>query len=191
MSKMRTVAAVAAGCITAGVLGIAPAIAHHSTAAFDTTRVIKVEGKVTQFRWINPYASIKVDGVAEGDEIDGVWTIEMTAPNILINQGWTRTALKVGDQGHDVRESATQCDRAQRRQPRWFVHRCGLGERQHARPHGRQGRGLESETRRGERPDTTPGRVSRETRPIFSMSLAPSAFRRRANVAVSVFTRST
>ena len=98
MRKMRTVAAVAAGCITAGVLGIAPAIAHHSTAAFDTTRVIKIEGKVTQFRWINPHASIKVDGVAEGDEIDGVWTIEMTAPNILINQGWTRTALKVGDQ---------------------------------------------------------------------------------------------
>jgi hypothetical protein len=70
---------------------------HHSTAAFDTTRVVKVEGTVTQFRWINPHASIKVDGVTEGDDADGVWTVEMTAPNVLINQGWTRTALKVGD----------------------------------------------------------------------------------------------
>ena len=33
---------------------------HHSTAAFDTTRVVKIEGTVTQFRWINPHASIKV-----------------------------------------------------------------------------------------------------------------------------------
>jgi len=28
---------------------------------------------------------------------DGVWTVEMTAPNVLINEGWTRTALKIGD----------------------------------------------------------------------------------------------
>ena len=71
--------------------------AHHSTAAFDTSRVVKIEGTITQFRWINPHASIKIDGVTEGDDTDGVWTVEMTAPNILINQGWTRTALKVGD----------------------------------------------------------------------------------------------
>ena len=76
---------------------MAPAAAHHSTAAFDTTRVVKIEGTVTQFRWINPHASIKIDGVAEGDAPDGLWTVEMTAPNVLINQGWTRTALKVGD----------------------------------------------------------------------------------------------
>lgn len=70
---------------------------HHSTAAFDTTRVVKIEGTITQFRWINPHASIKIDGISEGDDVDGLWTVEMTAPNVLINQGWTRTALKVGD----------------------------------------------------------------------------------------------
>jgi hypothetical protein len=78
-------------------LSTLPAGAHHSTAAFDTSRVVKIEGAITQFRWTNPHASIKVDGVSEGDYADGVWTVEMTAPNILINQGWTRTALKVGD----------------------------------------------------------------------------------------------
>jgi hypothetical protein len=74
-----------------------PAVAHHSTAAFDNTRVVKIEGTITQFRWINPHASIKIDGVSEGDDPDGVWTVEMTAPNVLINEGWTRTALQVGD----------------------------------------------------------------------------------------------
>jgi hypothetical protein len=58
---------------------------------------VKIEGTITQFRWINPHASIKIDGATEGDAPDGLWTIEMTAPNVLINQGWTRTALKVGD----------------------------------------------------------------------------------------------
>ena len=70
--------------------------AHHSTAAFDNTRVVRIEGRVTQVRWINPHASFKLDGDAsEGP--DGLWTIEMTAPNVLINQGWKRNSLRVGD----------------------------------------------------------------------------------------------
>jgi hypothetical protein len=79
------------------LLGTLPAGAHHSTAAFDNTRVVKLEGTITQFRWINPHASIKIDAKSEGDDPDGVWTVEMTAPNVLINEGWTRTALKNGD----------------------------------------------------------------------------------------------
>jgi hypothetical protein len=91
--KISSLAAVATAAVLAGL----PAGAHHSTAAFDTSRVVKIEGTITQFRWINPHASIKIDGVTEGDDADGLWTVEMTAPNILINQGWTRTALKIGD----------------------------------------------------------------------------------------------
>jgi hypothetical protein len=94
-----TVSKIAAGvaAAAAAVLGMLPAAAHHSTAAFDTSRVVKIEGTITQFRWINPHASIKIDGVTEGDAADGLWTVEMTAPNVLINQGWTRTALQIGD----------------------------------------------------------------------------------------------
>ena len=65
MTTMRKLGFFAAGITTAGWLAIAaPAIAHHSTAAFDNTKVIKLEGKITQFRWTNPHASIKIDGVA-------------------------------------------------------------------------------------------------------------------------------
>lgn len=81
--------------VLAAMLSI-PALAHHSTAAFDNSKVIRIEGTVTQFRWTNPHASIKIDGDAS-EGIDGVWTIEMTAPNILLNQGWKRTSLAVGD----------------------------------------------------------------------------------------------
>jgi len=99
------------------VFATGPAGAHHSTAAFDTSRVVKIEGTVTQFRWINPHASIKLDGVADGDAPDGLWTVEMTAPNVLINQGWTRTALKVGDKvtmyANPLRNSVTLNDGSQ------------------------------------------------------------------------------
>ena len=77
----------------AGMIGMGPAAAHHSTAAFDTSQVIKIEGTVTQFRWINPHSSIKIDGGSGR----GAWTIEMTAANVLLNDGWTRDALQVGD----------------------------------------------------------------------------------------------
>ncbi len=73
-----------------------PVFAHHSTAAFNNEQVVRIEGTITQFRWTNPHASIKIDGDAS-EGIDGVWTIEMTAPNILLRQGWKRTSLKQGD----------------------------------------------------------------------------------------------
>jgi hypothetical protein len=76
---------------------VMPASAHHSTAGFDSSVVVAVEGTVTQFRWINPHASIKVDGKASGGFPGGVWTVEMTAPTVLLNAGWKRTSLKVGD----------------------------------------------------------------------------------------------
>ena len=96
MTLFSRIPALAAAAIVTSLSAL-PAGAHHSTAAFDNSRVIKIEGTITQFRWINPHASIKIDGVTAGDDPDGVWTVEMTAPNVLINEGWTRTALKVGD----------------------------------------------------------------------------------------------
>ena len=96
MKKVHWIAGLAV--VLAGIgVNVAPALAQHSTAAFDNNRVIKIEGTVKQFRWINPHASFKVEGVAEGDFPDGLWTIEMTAANVLISQGWKRTSLVEGD----------------------------------------------------------------------------------------------
>lgn len=82
--------------LAAAALLSMPAFAHHSTSAFDNEKVIRIEGTVTQFRWINPHASFKLEGDAsEGP--DGLWTVEMTAPNVLMRVGWKRSSLKVGD----------------------------------------------------------------------------------------------
>jgi len=89
--------AVAASAVAVLAMWAWPTVAHHSTAAFDNARIVRIEGTITQFRWINPHASIKLEGKAEGWP-DGLWTVEMTAPNVLINQGWKRTSVKNGDQ---------------------------------------------------------------------------------------------
>jgi hypothetical protein len=96
MKVLDNVSTLAAAAIVTSMAAL-PIAAHHSTAAFDNARVVKLEGTITQFRWINPHASIKIDATSEGDDADGIWTVEMTAPNVLINEGWTRTALQEGD----------------------------------------------------------------------------------------------
>jgi len=94
LSQSRVV--IAPALVTLVAVVALPVGAHHSTAAFDNDRVVRIEGTVTQFRWINPHASFKVEGTAEGG-LDGLWTVEMTAANVLANQGWRRSALTVGD----------------------------------------------------------------------------------------------
>ena len=82
--------------ITAVALLSSVAYAHHSTSAFDNEKVVRIEGTITDVRWINPHASFKLEGDAsEGP--DGLWTVEMTAPNALMRVGWKRTTLKKGD----------------------------------------------------------------------------------------------
>ena len=92
------VVATASAILTVGLMGTSASVAHHSTAAFDNTKVIRIDGTITQFRWTNPHASIKIEGTVEGGP-DGLWTIEMTAPNVLINQGWKRNSIQPG---HEV-----------------------------------------------------------------------------------------
>ena len=78
--------------------------------------MVTIVGEVTQVRWINPHASFKLSGTADIGP-DGLWTIEMTAPNVLYNQGWKRTSLSVGDQvtvfANPLRNSVTLNDGSQ------------------------------------------------------------------------------
>ena len=74
------------------VLLAAPAAAHHSFAMFDQSKIMTLEGTVTEFQWTNPHAFIELDA-AGGRH----WSIELNSPNNLKRQGWTRAALKPGD----------------------------------------------------------------------------------------------
>jgi len=70
--------------------------AHHSGAMFDATHEQTLVGTITEFNWVNPHSSFKVN-VKGTDGAEVVWAIEMNAPQNLVRQGWKRTTLKNGD----------------------------------------------------------------------------------------------
>lgn len=88
----KTLIAAALGLIT--IAGAAQA--HHSFAMFDPAKVVTLQGKVKEFRWVNPHVSLFVDVPGPGGQA-GVWSIELTSPGNLTRLGWTRQALKPGD----------------------------------------------------------------------------------------------
>ena len=84
--------------VCSALLTSLPVSAHHSTAAFNENIVIKLTGTVKQFRWINPHSSFKVEATTDkADWPNGMWTIEMTAANALLRQGWKRNSIQAGD----------------------------------------------------------------------------------------------
>ena len=73
----------------------APAAAHHSYSMFDMNKTAVLEATVTRFKWQNPHAFIQAEVPVNGQSES--WSIEMTSPNNLIQEGWKRTSLRTGD----------------------------------------------------------------------------------------------
>ena len=63
---------------------------------FDLTRMVVLDATVQEFRWSNPHAFIRVSVPGTGGA-EEVWSIEMTSPNNLIEDGWNRRTLRTGD----------------------------------------------------------------------------------------------
>ncbi|HKE83956.1 MAG TPA: DUF6152 family protein [Vicinamibacterales bacterium] len=85
------------GC--AGVLlftSVVPVLAHHSPAAFDRTKEVKLVGTVKEFRWQNPHTWIEVL-VPDEKGKDVLWGVELTSPTYLIRAGWKSNIIKPGD----------------------------------------------------------------------------------------------
>jgi len=76
----------------------APALAHHSPAAFDRTKKVTLVGTVKEFRWQNPLTWIEVVVPDEKDKSKiVVWGVELTSPTYLIRAGWKSNIIKPGD----------------------------------------------------------------------------------------------
>jgi hypothetical protein len=78
------------------VLAIALLLAHHSTANYDASRVVKMKGVVTSVDWRNPHVRIHLD-VTEAEGRTANWNVETWGTGQLSLRGFTNGFLKPRD----------------------------------------------------------------------------------------------
>ena len=73
-----------------------PALAHHSAAAFDTTKEVKATGTITKYEFRNPHVYLTLQ-VTKADGSTAVLEVEAGAASVLNPLGFNRNSIAVGD----------------------------------------------------------------------------------------------
>ncbi|HEY1307779.1 MAG TPA: DUF6152 family protein [Vicinamibacterales bacterium] len=96
--RLRRVGVSAAVILVAvGVLSVTTAWAHHSFAAYEPSKQIKLVGVVTEFKWTNPHVYIQIDAQESTGGETRRWLIECASTSILNRAGWRFNVIKAGD----------------------------------------------------------------------------------------------
>jgi hypothetical protein len=93
-----------------GLLVSLPIAAHHSAAAhYDVDKSVSISGVVTEFRYTNPHAVVRVS-VKNAQGAQDVWSVEWAPTVILRRLGVKADTIKPGDQvtatGSPARDSS-------------------------------------------------------------------------------------
>ena len=77
-------------------MAASPAMAHHSFAIFDQSKVNHVTGTVKEFELVNPHAWLHVM-IAAPNGTPAEWSFEGGSVAQLVTLGWSKDSFKVGD----------------------------------------------------------------------------------------------
>ena len=84
-------------CLAAALIPASPSFAHHSFAAYDSTRTLTLTATVETFDWSNPHTRLQILAAQSGSDAQTEWGIETSSPSILQRFGWTRDSIRRGD----------------------------------------------------------------------------------------------
>src|SRR5215203_5686181 len=83
--------------VAVALVGGGTAYAHHSYApTYDTSREVRLEGKLVQFVLRNPHSFVQIEA-PDDKGVKQRWAVEWAGFVQLSNQGVQRETLKVGD----------------------------------------------------------------------------------------------
>ena len=92
--RLLTGIALGAGLLT---VGSGVTWAHHgSRVSYDMTRMVTVQGVVTEFDWANPHVYFFFD-VSDDKGTLTHWAAETDPPSTMTHYGWNKNFLKPGD----------------------------------------------------------------------------------------------
>lgn len=91
--KVPCALALAFGVITLCV----PLLAHHGTAAFENEKKVALKGTVTEWLWSNPHCLLQFDVKGDDGKV-AHWIGETQNPVSMTNVGWSKSAIKAGDE---------------------------------------------------------------------------------------------
>jgi hypothetical protein len=72
------------------------ALAHHSTAEFDYTKTITIDGVIKEVQWTNPHSYLQLLSTGPDGAVVQ-WGVEIGAPALNARLGWRKDSVKVGD----------------------------------------------------------------------------------------------
>src|SRR5438034_654001 len=94
MERIMTRTAFSLAGIAAALLA-APALAHHSFAMFDQSKVLYLSGTVKEFDFVNPHAWLRINIVNDKGDVS-IWAFEGGSPSQLVSLGWAKDNFRVG-----------------------------------------------------------------------------------------------
>src|SRR5206468_11143548 len=77
------------------LLFVLPALAHHSFAMFDQSKVVYLSGKVKQLEWVNPHAWLHLT-VTSASGSEATWSFEGGSVEQLASLGWKPDSFHAG-----------------------------------------------------------------------------------------------
>jgi hypothetical protein len=89
----------------------APALAHHGWSGFDSTRLVRLDGRIVAMTFDNPHGMLRLAAA------DGEWSVELSPPSRMRTRGLEPSAIAPGTpavlEGYAHRET-TRLLRAER-----------------------------------------------------------------------------
>jgi hypothetical protein len=92
---MKTFARLVLACSIPLALAV-PALAHHSAAAYDTRKEVKVTGTVVRYRFANPHVYLTLQ-VTKDDGSTTTMEVEAGAASVLNGLGFNKDSVAAGD----------------------------------------------------------------------------------------------